>query len=46
MRVEVEREVPREWEGRLGELAGKRAIRPGTSELTSGDKRGKEWFCC
>ena len=43
---EVRREVPSEWEGRLGELAGKRAIRPGASELTFGVERGREWFCC
>ena len=36
------REVPSEWEGRLGELAGKRAIRPGTSELTFGYERGRD----
>ena len=37
-------EVPSEWEGRLGELAGKRAIRPGASELTTGGERERDWL--
>ena len=34
--------MPCEWECRLGELAGKRAIRPEASELTFGGERGRD----
>ena len=34
--------MPSEWEGRLGELAGKRAIRPDASEPPIGDERERD----